>query len=154
MFLSFFTFFSVTCHISHHTVCISHFPPFSVFLSIFQVKQCLSLIFHVFHFSRHIPGPTMCNFHFPPFSVFHAIFYVKQCLYLIFLIIFFSNKCFFLIPRFFHFFRHNPYSRVCVFPPFSVFPTIFHVLQCVFFIFQNCQFLAIFQVLQYAFFSP
>jgi hypothetical protein len=61
-------------------------------------------------------------------------------LYLIFLIIFFSNKWFFLIPRFFHFFRHNPYSRVCVFPPFSVFPTIFHVLQCVFFIFQNCHF--------------
>ena len=37
------------------------------------------------------------------------------------------------------------------FLPFSVFPTIFHVLQCVFLIFQNCQFLAIFQVLQCAF---
>ena len=32
---------------------------FSVFLDIFQVKQCLCHIFHIFQFSRHIQGPTM-----------------------------------------------------------------------------------------------
>ncbi|KRX48107.1 hypothetical protein T09_3909, partial [Trichinella sp. T9] len=51
---SFTTIFSVSHHIPGPTVCISHFP---VFLAIFQVIQCLCLIFHVFQFSRHNPGP-------------------------------------------------------------------------------------------------
>ena len=44
-------------YITGPTVYISHFSWFSVFLSIFQVIQCLCLIFHVFQFSRHNPGP-------------------------------------------------------------------------------------------------
>ena len=40
-------FLNVSLHTSRPTVCISHFPPFSVFLAIFHVKQCLCLIFHI-----------------------------------------------------------------------------------------------------------
>ena len=106
VFFSFFKFASVSHRISHPTVCVSHFPwyswyfsryipgprecishslTFSLFLAIFQVKQCLCLIFHVFQFSHHIPVPTLWISHFPPFSVFLAIFQVEQCLFLIFL---------------------------------------------------------------------
>ena len=47
-FFFFFFFFHFSCHIPVPTMCISHFPPFSVFLTIFQVIQCLCLIFHVY----------------------------------------------------------------------------------------------------------
>jgi hypothetical protein len=77
-------------HIPGSTVCISHFPPFSVFRAIFQVIQFLCLIFKNFsvfspysrsfhgHFSfstffsvsNHILCPTLCVSHFPLFSVF------------------------------------------------------------------------------------
>jgi hypothetical protein len=76
--------FSIFCHIPSTTVCISHFQSFSVLLAIFQIQDCMSLIFQVFHFSRHIPCPTVCISHFPCFSVFRAIFQVFQCAFLIF----------------------------------------------------------------------
>ena len=169
MFFSFYTFFSVTYHISHHTVCISHFLPFSVFLAIIQVKQCLCLffffsnfltiilvlqsiflIFHVFEcFLPYFMFYSVC-FSFAKFSRFLAIFQVLQCAFLIFHLF----QCFLPYCRsyhvyvpfstIFHFSRHNPGPRVCFshFPPFSVFPTIFHIIQCVVLIFQNFQFLA------------
>jgi len=81
-----FTFFNVFCHISQfvfllfhyfqysrhtlgHIVCISHFPPISVFLAIFQVLQCMFLIFHDFHFSCHITDPRVC---ISLFHLFHS----------------------------------------------------------------------------------
>jgi len=45
LFLFLFFFF---CHFSGPTVCISHFPGFSVFLAIFQVLNCPFLISHDF----------------------------------------------------------------------------------------------------------
>ena len=86
---SFFTFFIVSCRISRPTVCVSHFPhfsvfspysrsysvhlsfsPFSVFLAIFHVRQCMYLILLVFLFSSQNPGPTMyISFFFTLFSV-------------------------------------------------------------------------------------
>ena len=57
---SFLTVFSVSRHISRLTMCDSHFPTFSVFLTIFQVLQRAFLIFHIFHVSHHIPDPTVC----------------------------------------------------------------------------------------------
>ena len=119
--LSFFRFFRVSRHISHPTVCVSHFSMIFSFFAILLVLQCPFLIFHVFK----------C---FSPYSRSYHV-YVP-------------------FPRFFSFFFcHNPGPRVCFspFPTFSVFHTIFHILQCVFLIFQNCQFLAIIQVLQCAF---
>ena len=49
------------------------FLPFSLFLAIFQVLQCVCLIFHVFQFSHHTAGPTLGISHFPGFLVFLAI---------------------------------------------------------------------------------
>ena len=57
------------CHIPGPTVCISYFPPFSVLLAIFQVLQCVFLIFYDFQYSRHSPG-LQCEFMF---------FHVFQC---------------------------------------------------------------------------
>ena len=67
-------FFQVYRHIPGPTVCSSHFPPFSVFLAIFQVIQCLCLIFHDFQFSRHIPGLPVCYSHFLLFQCFLKYF--------------------------------------------------------------------------------
>ena len=47
------TFLSFSHHVPSTTVCISHFPRFSIFLAIFQVLNCPFLIFYVFQFSRH-----------------------------------------------------------------------------------------------------
>ena len=75
---SFFTFFTVSCHIPGPTVCVS-FSTFLSFLAIFQDLQCVFLIFLVFRcfspysrsysvcisfstffqFSCHNPGPTI-----------------------------------------------------------------------------------------------
>ena len=78
LYLSFCKFFNVSSDIPGQTVFVSHFLPFSVFLpysrsysvhftfstffsflAIFQVLQCVFLIFHDFQFSRHSPGPTV-----------------------------------------------------------------------------------------------
>ena len=80
---SFSKFFSVSRHIPCHTVFISHFPHFSVFLAIFQVIKCVCLIFHVFLVSCHIPSPTVCISHFLCFSVFLALFQILKCPFLV-----------------------------------------------------------------------
>ena len=171
--ISHFTrFFSVSCHIPAPTVCVSHFARFSVFsphsrsyhvsfsfssfvrfLAIFQVQQCVCLIFHVFdflalfqvlscalfifhifQFSGHIPGPTVCVSHFARLKVFLAIFWVLEFAFLSF-----------------HFFLcFSPYSRsysVCFsfcafFRVFFFFFPIFQVLLCVSLIFHVFQFSA------------
>ena len=157
---SFSTFFQYSRHIPGPTMSISHFPIFSVFPAIFQVKQCLFLIFHVsvfspyskyysvffsfctfFSVSRHITGLTVCVSHFPRFSVFSPNYnsYTEH----------FSFSTFFSISP------HIPGHRmfVCHFPRFSVFSpfsrsysvyshflrfsiilAIFQDLQCVFLI--------------------
>ena len=169
--ISHFTrFFSVSCHIPAPTVCVSHFARFSVFsphsrsyhvsfsfssfvrfLAIFQVQQCVCLIFHVFdflalfqvlscalfifhifQFSGHIPGPTVCVSHFARLKVFLAIFWVLEFAFLSF-----------------HFFLcFSPYSRsysvcfsFCTFFRVFFFP-IFQVLLCVSLIFHVFQFSA------------
>ena len=88
--LPFSTFYSVFWHILGPRLWISHFPrfsvfitifqvlqcvflilpPFSVFLAIYQVLQCAVLIFLICHFSCHIQDPTVCVSHFSRFSVF------------------------------------------------------------------------------------
>ena len=174
--ISHFTrFFSVSRHIPAPTVCVSHFARFSVFsphsrsyhvsfsfssfvrfLAIFQVQQCVCLIFHVFdflalfqvlscalfifhifQFSGHIPGPTVCVSHFARLKVFLAIFWVLEFAFLSF-----------------HFFLcFSPYSRsysVCFsfstffifFFFFFFFFPIFQVLLCVSLIFHVFQFSA------------
>ena len=125
-------FFSVSRQIPDHTVFVSHFPLFSVFLtysrsysvrfSFFtflevsppppprvQVLECVLLFFHVFLCSRHSPDPTVCIFHFSRFSVFLAIIQVIPCLCLIY--------------HLFRFSHHIPSPTVCVshFPRFSAF---------------------------------
>jgi hypothetical protein len=62
--------FQYSRNIPWPTVCVSHFPCFSVFLDIFQVLQCVFLIFHVFQFSCYIPGLTVCISHFQVFQCF------------------------------------------------------------------------------------
>ena len=65
-------------------MCVSHFACFSVFFAIFQVRQCVCLIFHVFRFFPHIPGPSVYIFDFPHFPVFLFIFQILPCVFLIF----------------------------------------------------------------------
>ena len=93
--LPFSTFYSVFWHILGPRLWISHFPRFSVFITIFQVLQCVFLIL-------------------PPFSVFLAIYQVLPCAFLIFLICHFSchiqdpTVC---VSHFSHFQSFSPYSR-------------------------------------------
>ena len=104
---SFFTFFSVSCHIPGHTVCVSFSTFFSFFIKI-QVLQCVFPIFHVLHcFSLYSRSYTLCYFwpvlqcfspcfrsyqvsvSFSLFVTFLAIFQVLQCEFIIFLLIIF-----------------------------------------------------------------
>ena len=79
VFVYHFRHFQFSLHIPCPTVYNSHFSRFLVFLAIFQVIQCLCLIFHVFVFYRHITGPTVCISHFSCFSLFLPIFQVLLC---------------------------------------------------------------------------
>jgi len=93
---SFSTFFSVSRYISCLTMCLFHFPCFSVFLTysrfysvyfsfftflmfpaIFHVLECMFLFFHDFQVSIHTPGHTVSISHISSSSVFLAIFQVK-----------------------------------------------------------------------------
>jgi len=93
--ISLFPRFPISRHIPGPRVCISHFAlffysflPFSrsyslciscstffffSFLAIFQVLECVCLIFLICQFSRHIPGPTVFMYHFRRFSVFSPL---------------------------------------------------------------------------------
>ena len=66
------------------TVCVSHFPCFSVFFAIFQIIQCAFLILNVFHCFTRYSRSYSVHFSFPRFSVFFAIFQVLQCAFLFF----------------------------------------------------------------------
>ena len=158
VYFSFFTFFSVSSHILGPTVCVFHFTCFWVFLAVFQVKQCLCLIFHIFQFSRHnagllcvflifyvfsvsssIVGCTVFVSHFARFSVIFAIFQALPCEFLIFLLcqvlldIFQVLQCLCSIFHFFQWFL--PYSRSYhisfSFSSFDIFLAIFQVLKWV-----------------------
>jgi hypothetical protein len=109
-----FSKFLVFFNILGPTLCISHFPCFSVFIAIFQVRQCAFHLFHVFPFSCHIPGLTVCISHFPSFSVFFAIFRILQCVFLSFKI--FSFLAIFRVLQYafliFHVFQcFSPFSK-------------------------------------------
>ena len=133
--------------------CVSHFPPFSVFLAIFQVLFCEFLISFVL-----LPSSRSYSVHF--FNLFQC-FSIYSMSYSVFLI--------FHVFRFSH---HTAGPTVCIshFPCFSVFLAIFQILPwfshfprlSVFltysrsyiacFSFSTCyRFLAILQVLQWAF---
>jgi hypothetical protein len=149
---------------------VSHFPRLSIFLlysrsysvqflffrffsflAIFQVLQCVCLIFIICHFSSHIPGPTVCVSHFPGFLTFLAIFQVLHCVFLILHVL--SVSCHISCPTMwvshFHCFSvFSPYSR-SYYVNFSFsflvsFLTIFQVLQCAFLTFQVFLFLFFF----------
>ena len=160
-FSKFFTFFR---HIPCRTVCISYFRLFfSIFLAMFQIIQCLCLIFDVFQFSCHIPCTPVCISYFPCFSVFlpysrshseHSsfstffsvfrYFQITQCAFLIFHVFQVSlhipgpTMFIFHFPRF-SVFRQFPSPTMCNshFPRFSGFFATFHVLQCSFLILQD-----------------
>ena len=129
---SFSTLFRVFyCHIPGQTMFVSHFSRFSFFSPYSRSYSAHFSFSTFFSVSCYIPCQTVFVSHFSHY------FFLTSGFFLIFhvFIIFFA-----IIP-----------VLECVFSPLFSFS---HVLQCVFFIFQNCQFLAIFQVLQYAFFSP
>ncbi|SFW06427.1 Uncharacterised protein [Chlamydia abortus] len=54
-----------------------NFPPFSVFLAIFPVLNCVFLILRDFQFSRHITGPSVCISHFSRILVISSFLVVK-----------------------------------------------------------------------------
>ena len=60
--LSFSSFFSFPRHISHPTVCVSHFPQNQL--------------------SSHIPCPTVCFSHFSRFSVISSFFKSSMCVFI------------------------------------------------------------------------
>jgi hypothetical protein len=120
------------CHFSRHipvpTLCVSHFPCFSVFLAILQVLSCEFLFSFIFQFYHLIPGPAVYISQFSPFSVFLTIFPVLHFVRIIFLV--------------FQFFRQIPGHTMCIyhFSLFSLFVDIFNVLQCVILIFHVFQY--------------
>ena len=63
---SFFKFFRITCHISRPTVCVSYIHNIE-FIAIFQVLQCLCLIFLVCHCSGYIHFSFSVFVSFSPF---------------------------------------------------------------------------------------
>ena len=149
----FSSFLSVSRHIPDPTVCISHFPLFSVFLAILKFLKWLFLIIPIFPCFLPYSRPTVCVSQFPFFfSVFfpHCRSYSSISHFLSFwgfLAIFQVKKCLWNISR------NNPGPKECIshFSRFSVFLAIFHILQCVFLIFHIFSYLAIFQVLECAF---
>jgi hypothetical protein len=62
--------FSLFLTIFQVVQCVSHFPSFSVILAIFLVLPCEFLILLVCQFYRHFPGHTVFVSHFPRLSVF------------------------------------------------------------------------------------
>ena len=124
MYFSFFTFFTVSHHISYPTVCVFHLQvfPFSYFNP--GPTVFISHFFHISTVSHHIPVPRVCGSHFPPISVFCHIPGPTVCIFHVF-------QCF------------SRYSRsnsfhISFFTCFR-FIAIVQVLQCAFLIFQVFQ---------------
>ena len=125
--------FSIDFQFSRHgpgpTVCLSLFPRFWVFLAIFQAKQCLCSIFHVFQWFLPYSMSYYVSFSFSSFDIFLAIFQVLKWVCIPFHV--------------FQFFQHILVPVVWIshsFFSFSSFIAIFHVLQCAFLIFHPFQF--------------
>ena len=95
-----FTLISVSRHIPGARVCISHFSTFFSFLAIFQVLQCVYLIFHDFQCFLPYSRSYQLIFSISDFVSFLAIFQVLQCVCLIFHV--FQFSC------------HNPGPTICV----------------------------------------
>ena len=129
MFFSFsLHYFQFPGHTPGPTVCISHFPPFSVFRAIFHYLQCVFLIFYDFQFSHHIPDSIVYIYHFPIFfSVSCLIPGPTVCvLYFPWISVYLPysrSNCVHLFFTFFSFSRRYSFTIVCVshFPWFSVF---------------------------------
>ena len=142
-------------------MCNFHFSRFSVILTIFQITQCLCLIFHIFQFSHQNPGPTVCIFHTSRFSLFlsYPKSYSVCFLFSSFFSVFFpqssSYSVYFSYLKFFTVSYHIPCSIVCVshFTRFSVFLAKFHVLSCEFHIFHIFQFCRPYSMSYSVFFS-
>ena len=101
--ISFSMFFQFSHHDPGSRVCISHFSRFWLFLTVFQVIECLCLILQLLTFSRNNTGPTLCIsrfyvshcflphsrsysvcFSFSTIFIFLSILQVLQCAFLIF----------------------------------------------------------------------
>jgi hypothetical protein len=155
---SFTPIFRVSCHIAGQTmfvshfprffqfsrlnpcsrVCISHFSRFWLFLTIFQVIQCLCLILQLLTFSRNLTGPTPCISHFYishgflPHSKSYSVCFIFSTIF-IFLAIHQVVQCAFLIFLFLNVSRQFILNSGCVsFSTFFSFLAIFKVLQSVF----------------------
>jgi hypothetical protein len=111
-------------------VIISPFPRFSLFLAIFQIIQCLCLLFHVFFgVSCHIQGSTVCVSHFPHFNYFSPSsrsYHVSFSFFFYFPGILFNARCYsvhFSFSTFFSVTRHITDPILCFFhfPRFSFF---------------------------------
>jgi hypothetical protein len=89
------------CLISHHTVCVSHFPWFLVLLPYSRSYRVYFAFSNFFSVSRNIPGHTVFVSHFPLFSVFLHIIQFLQCVFLIF--------------RDFQYSHHTPGPTVCIY---------------------------------------
>jgi hypothetical protein len=115
--------FQFSGHTPGPTLCISHFPLFSIV-------------------SRDITGPTVFISHFLLFFSFLAIFQVLQCAFLIFHHFQCSSPYFtsynvsFSFSNDFQFSCHDPGPTVCIFHflPFSVFLTIFQITVFMFYL--------------------
>ena len=79
-----FTLISVSRHIPGARVCISHFSTFFSFLAIFQVLQCVYLIFHDFQCFLPYSRSYQLIFSISELVSFLDIFQVLQCTFLIF----------------------------------------------------------------------
>ena len=136
----------ISRHIPGPTVCISHFPPFSVFLATMPVLHCVFLIFHVFQcFLPYFTSYSVC-FSFSMIFSTLAIFQVLPCVFRIFhlfqcflqysrsysVCVSFFSLFGFLASRFFSFFtflnasRHISSPIGCVFQ-FSKFFSFFEI---------------------------
>ena len=123
------------------------FIPFSVYLPILHVLQCVFLIFHNFQFSRHFPGPTGCIsflFHvfecISPYSRSNSVC-VSFSTFCSFLAKVLILQCVFIIFHIFEYF--SPYFTsymVCFsFSMIFSFLALFQVLECAFLIFHLFQ---------------
>ena len=112
--------FQFSHHIPGPTVCISHFPHFSMCLAIFQVLQCMLLILHVFQCFLPYSRSYSVHFSFFTFLSDFVIFQVVNWMFLFFHD--FQFSCHILshtvdiskFPSFFSFPRHISRPKVCI----------------------------------------
>ena len=105
--------FQFSRHNPGPTVCISHFPNFSVILSFFKTSSGCFSFSMIFRFLAIFHVLQWIFLNFPPFSIFLAIFHVLKFVFLIFCD--------------FQFSRHIPGPTVCIshFSRFSVISSFF-----------------------------